>query len=226
MPRLIIFSSGTKQGGGSGFEKLVEHQRTGKLRAEIVAVVSNWSEGGVMQRALQLNVPFEHFAAPYTVEAYKRILNKYKAEWISLSGWLKLVPVADLTSHKDGLDPRKTINIHPGPLPLFGGPGMYGFHVHQAVFKALEKGEIQESGPTMHFVTAEYDKGPLIFYKGTSLDPKKDTPETISQKVHQIEHEYQFWVTNLVVNGYINWDGIDPASLKVPQDYQFLPKPH
>uniref|UniRef100_A0A0G4HLU9 phosphoribosylglycinamide formyltransferase 1 n=1 Tax=Chromera velia CCMP2878 TaxID=1169474 RepID=A0A0G4HLU9_9ALVE len=232
LPKLIIFASGTKDGGGSGFEKLVEAQKEGVLKAEIVAVVSNWPEGGVAQRAARLEIPFEHLGAPYISEKYLAILEKYGAEWVSLSGWLKLVPVSD--PHKDpptpGLDPKRSINIHPGPLPRFGGGGMYGKKVHEAVWAAFEEekgkeGAVKGSGPTMHFVTAEYDEGPAFFHVTAPLE-EGDGPEGVAKKVNELEHKWQAWATNLVVNGEIAWDGKDKKSLRVPEGYQFLPPQH
>lgn len=221
LPRLIIFSSGTKDRGGSGFEKLVEAKRKGVLKAEIVAVVSNHEHGGVRQRADKLGIPFEFFSKPYTPFGYFDILKKYDAEWISLSGWLKLVPMKNEKEKLDGLDPTRTINIHPGPLPRFGGYDMYGLNVHRAVMDAYLKGEASESSVTMHFVTHKYDEGPVIFRKTVPIH-KDDTPETLRDRVNKVEHEYQAFVTNLVVNGQIKWDGKNPKTLVVPKDYPYL----
>src|SRR3989338_7849373 len=126
-PRLLIFASGTADGGGSGFQNLVESTATGVLRAKIVGVVSSHPKGGVWELSRELKTPFEYFPGPYTKENYQKIIKKFKADWIALSGWLKLTV---------GLDPRRAINIHPGPLPKFGGKGMYGHFVHEAVDKS------------------------------------------------------------------------------------------
>jgi phosphoribosylglycinamide formyltransferase 1 len=200
-PRLIIFASGSKTGGGSGFENLVNASRAGILDAEIVGVVSNHAEGGVRERADRLGVKFTHFAGPFTKEEYQSIVEG--SDFVALSGWLKLV---------SGLDPKTTFNIHPGPLPQFGGPGMYGHHVHEAVIEAFHRGEVTHSAVTMHFVTEKYDEGPKFFEKKVEIYFEDDA-ETLGARVNAVEHVFQPLVTNALVKGYISWDGKNPDSL-------------
>jgi len=211
-PKIIIFSSGTKTGGGSGFENLVRAQREGILDAEIAAVVSNHDAGGVRERADRLGVPFVHFAGPFEAEEYQKIVRDTGAEWVALSGWLKLVT---------GLDPRTTFNIHPGPLPQFGGKGMYGHHVHDAVVEAYKRGEVTHSAVTMHFVTPVYDEGPVFFRYPIEVLPN-DTGETLGARVNEAEHEWQPRITNMVVHEEIRWDGKNSKSLIVPEGYEFV----
>ena len=209
-PRIIVFASGTKDGGGSGFQELVENSRTGVLDAEIVAVVSNIEYGGVSQKSVKLSVPFVYFPGPYTAQDYQKIIKEWQADWVALSGWLRMVK---------GLDPARTINIHPAPLPRFGGKSMYGHKVHEAVIAAFQRGEIAVSAVTMHFVTQEFDRGP-IFFRYPVLIRNDDTPETLVERIKKIEHSWQSWVTNLVVQDRIRWNGKDPTSLKVPSWYK------
>lgn len=213
-PRVAVFASGTTEGGGSGFENLY---RSPDLDAEIAVVVSNHEHGGVRARAERLGVPFVYFHAPYEALRYADILSRFGAQWCVLSGWLKRV---------EGLDPAKTFNIHPALLSYrdryFGGPGLYGHRVHEAVKLALDAGEISESGPTMHFTTDEYDEGPVFFECRVPLASGMDT-ETIAKAVNAVEHEWQPRITNLVVHGDISWDGVNPGSLVVPDGYAFLP---
>lgn len=211
-PKLIIFSSGTKTGGGSGFENMVKSARNGILEAEIVAVVSNHEAGGVRERANQLGVPFILFQGPFEKDEYQKIIRETRAEWVTLSGWLKLVVE---------LDPTRTFNIHPGPLPRFGGKGMYGHHVHEAVMEAFRRGEITHSAVTMHFVTPVYDEGPIIFSLPVEI-LMDDTAETLGARVLKAEHEWQPKITNMIVAGEISWDGQNRQSLKVPTNYKFL----
>jgi phosphoribosylglycinamide formyltransferase-1 len=215
-PRLIIFASGTSTGGGSGFQELVRQSRTSILQAEIVAVVSNCTSGGVKAIADTYGVPFVHFSSPWTTEAYRQILATHRAEWVALSGWLK--PVR-------GLDPRRTFNIHPGPLPQFGGKGMYGRHLHEAVLYAFRHGELTTTAVTMHFVTdfdtaGDYDDGPVIFRYPILIDPN-DTPDSLGTRVNSYEHAWQAFITNLVIHRQIAWDGRDPESLTRPSWYPF-----
>lgn len=214
-PRLIVFASGSKTGGGSGFENLVLASRTGALLADILAVVSNHETGGVRTRANRLEIPFVHFPSPYTAPQYQAIVKQFNANFAALSGWLKLV---------SGLEAKTTFNIHPGPLPQFGGKGMYGHHVHEAVLANYRRNKLAcESAVSMHFVTKEYDQGPVFFHFPVGILPG-DSAESIGARVNATEHLWQAKITNLVVQGKISWDGKDPASLQVPKDYQFLPK--
>lgn len=213
-PRLLVFASGDEEGGGSGFEKLVEMACKGYLHAEIVGVVSNYENGGVKEKARRLGVPFEFFdvktlpkemekdSEKYNLtmeEEYQRLYRKYKSPWVSLSGWLLFVR---------GLPTQKVINIHPGPLPEFGGDGMYGHHVHEAVIAAFKEGKVTHSAVSMHFVDPgkDYDKGPLIFMFPVKIE-EDDTPKTLASKVNQREHDWQWFITNLAVNGQIRLEG-------------------
>ncbi len=195
-PRILVFASGSAEGGGSGFEELVEFSRTepAVLKAEIVGAVSNHARGGVYERAKRLGVKFIHWPGPFAAEDYRNLVEKlFRADYVMLSGWLK--PVR-------GLDPARTINIHPGPLPEFGGPGMYGHHVHEAVVRAYQEGWLKQSAVTMHFVTEEYDRGPIILRLPVSIR-ENDTPETLAARVNEKERAWQAYVLNLVAHGLI-----------------------
>lgn len=224
-PRLIIFASGTKDGGGSGFENLVVASKSGILDAEIVAAVSNHEQGGVRERADRLGIPFIYFNPSVHSNvlqnvgmSYQEIVRKSGAEWVALSGWMRQVK---------WLDPRRTFNIHPALLSFdhgrFGGAGMYGHHVHEAVKAAFDAGEITESGFTMHFVTDEFDRGPAFFEYRIPLQ-KGMTVDEIAKMVNIAEHAWQPKITNMIVHGEISWDGKNPDSLTVPPGYKYLPK--
>lgn len=230
-PKLVVFASGTKDGGGSGFENLVEASRRklsldsvrrdsrqaardnslleSELDADIVAVVSNNEEGGVRMRAERLGIPFIFFSPD---SDYGKVVADCGAEWVALSGWFKFT---------HGLDPQKTFNIHPALFSqldgMFGGKGMYRSRIHEAVAEALARGEITESGFTMHFVTNELDRGPAFFEYRVPLE-KGMTADEIEKAVNVAEHEWQPKITNMVVHGEIRWDGKDPKLLVVPPD--------
>ncbi len=205
-PQLIVFASGTKDGGGSGFENLVHSK---DLDAEIVAVVSNHEHGGVRERAERLGIPFVFFSLD---SDYKKVVADSGAEWIALSGWFKFA---------HGLDPQKTFNIHPALLSQlggrFGGRGMYGNRIHEAVKAAFDAEEITESGFTMHFVTDEMDRGPAFFEHRVPLTVGM-SPEQIAKAVNEAEHTWQPQITNMVVHGKIHWDGKDPKSLVILEE--------
>lgn len=209
--KLLIFASGTKDGGGSGFRKLCEAVRDGRLNAEIVGVVSHHENGGVAKIAKEFGIRFYYIpnsefkkSELEIVEIYQNLVKETGAEFVALSGWLKLVL---------GLDPKTTFNIHPGLLPRFGGAGMYGHHVHEAVMDAYQTGEVKHSGFTMHFVTPRYDEGPIFAEVFVDID-SADTADTLGTKVNKKEHEYQWLFTNKVLNGEISWDGNNPDSLE------------
>jgi phosphoribosylglycinamide formyltransferase-1 len=196
LKKILVFASGTKTGGGSGFERLVLDSRSGVLNAQIVAVVSNHPYGGVYQKSRNLGIPFELFLGPYDADGYQELVDEYQPDLIVFAGWLKLAV---------GLNPAKTVNIHPGPLPDFGGKGMYGLNVHQAVLDSKRP----DSAVTTHFVTAEYDAGPPIFVFPVKIK-KGDTAETLQARVQLAEHWYYGRVINLVLEGR---NRVDPQNL-------------
>jgi len=207
--KLLIFASGDAKEGGSGFQEMAENSQTGVLKAKILAVVSHHENGGVRQKADKLGIPFEFWPGPFTAEGYQLLFRKYGQPLVACSGWVKLVK---------GLSTHRVINIHPGPLPDFGGPGMYGHYVHEAVMAAFKEGKIKCSAVSMHFVDPEYDKGP-VFFQYPVVIREDDTTKTIAARVNKIEHGWQSWVTNLVINGQIQLHGNN--KLVVPDWYHF-----
>lgn len=218
MPKVLVFASGSKDGGGSGFENLVQWSRANQNSFEIVGVVSNNENGGVRQKAGALGVPFTYFAGPFEAEQYQKIAHDSGAEWFALSGWLKMVK---------GLDAKKTFNIHPGLLSVLGGrlggESMWGARVLDATYEALQKGEMRDFGISMHFVTDEYDRGPVFFEYRIPFQNGM-TKEEVGIATHKAEHDWQPKITNMVVHGEISWDGVDPKSVTVPEGYGHLPK--
>ena len=194
--RVLVFASGDEKGGGSGFQELVEFSRTNPpvLNAQIVGVISNHQHGGVYRKADALHIPFEYWSGPFDVKGYETFVDKYQGDFVTCSGWLKFVR---------GLDPAKTVNIHPGPLPPFGGPGMYGHYVHEAVMAAFHRGEIIQSAVTMHFVDeTAYDHGPIIFQMPVLIRPD-DNAETLARRVNEKERAWQSYILNLVAHRHI-----------------------
>jgi len=221
--KILVFASGGKDGGGSGFQVLVESTKTGILDGEIVGVVSNHENGGVSKRAEKFGINFCHFPLPREAEDYIKIAEHFNADLIACSGWLKLVK-----GLKQGsvMCPSKIINIHPGPLyhgdpiAFFGGKGMHGHAVHEAVLKSYKEGKIRFTELTIHFVTEKYDDGPIIFRFPVAIN-EFDTADDIASRVLENEHGWQPFITNLVLLGLISWDGKNPESLNVPQWYKF-----
>ncbi|MFA6410111.1 MAG: formyltransferase family protein [Candidatus Buchananbacteria bacterium] len=205
--------------GGSGFEVLVKQSRLkfGMLRdCRIVGVASNHEQGGVRERADRLKVPFFYMPPPFSAEQYQDLVKRFPRCWVSCSGWLKLIK---------GLDPTRTFNIHPGPLSddptqHFGGKGMYGHHVHEAVMKAYHEGRVAHSAVCMHFVDELFDHGKLFFKLPVPIEPD-DTPDTLGERVNHQEHIWQPVITDLVVHGQIRLTRF--GRLIVPEWYKQMP---
>ena len=219
---VLVFASGSKvRSGGSGFERLVVESRGGAIHnARIIGVVSNYESGGVRERADRLGIPFTYFPRPWTAEQYQEIAQKSGAKFFALSGWLRLVVGLDLATQ---FNPMTVFNIHPGPLPGFGGFGYHGHHVHEAVMAAYKRGEITHTEVCMHFVSIaksreDYDRGPVFFRLKIKILPE-DTADSLGKRVNWWEHYYQPAITDLVINGHIKWDGTTPQSLELASGY-------
>lgn len=193
--RVLVFASGNAKDGGSGFQELVEFSRTNPpiLEAEIVGVVSNHERGGVRKKADVLRIPFSFWPGPFDVQGYQKYVSEFKVDFVMCSGWLKIVR---------GLDPAKTINIHPAPLPEFGGKGLYGRRVHETIIAAYKNGRVSQSAVTMHFIDDSYDNGPIIFKIPVLIRPD-DNAETLATRVNEKERAWQSFVLNLVIRGDI-----------------------
>jgi len=207
-PKVLIFASGSKEGGGSGFLHLILNMLSGLLPVEICGVVCNYENGGVRKIADQYGIWFSHLAS-FTAEDYFRVAAESGAEWFLLSGWLK---------HVKGLPANRTINIHPGPTQGFGGKGYHGHHVHQAILDAGAK----ETAVTMHFVTENFDEGPTFFEYPLRVCAGDDA-DSLGSRVNRYEHGHQSWITSLVISGQIAWDGNREHEVQVPDWYRTLP---
>jgi phosphoribosylglycinamide formyltransferase-1 len=194
--RILVFASGGPgpEDGGSGFVKMVEFSRiVSDAVYEVVGVVSNYEWGGVRTKADALGVSFRYWPGPFTAKGYRKLVEEFQADYVMLSGWLKLVR---------GLLMETTLNIHPGVLPMFGGPGMYGDHVHQATMEAYKRGEVTHSAVSMHFVNEEFDKGPVFFECQIPIQ-EGWTWQDMKSAVNAREHKWQSLILNEVVKGNI-----------------------
>ena len=174
-------------GGGSNAAEIIKTLPSfiEPEQASIAVMISNNEKAGVKNIAATNNIPFEILALKNKNEdeqtnAYLQILNKYRVDFIVLAGFLKKLPtkITNLFS-------KKILNIHPALLPAYGGTGMYGKYVHEAVIAAGET----ESGITIHFVDEVYDHGQIIFQTKCSL-AISDTAETLAKKILQLEHAH------------------------------------
>ena len=174
--RLAVFASG----GGSNLQAILDYfdGAGAKDAARVVLVASDRPGAGALARALKKNIAAAIVEQPSDGHAMLKLLESHRVDLIALAGYLKLIP-AEITSHWSG----KIVNIHPALLPKFGGAGMYGRRVHEAVLAAGEK----ESGATVHHVTAEYDRGLIIAQESVPV-LANDTAETLAARVLEAEH--------------------------------------
>ena len=174
---LAIFASGS----GTNADAIISYL-TDRKTAEVSLIVTNKTDAGVIQIAKKHQVPVlvinkeQMFDSGYFLAE----LQKHSVNWIILAGFLLLIPEYLVKAFES-----KMVNIHPALLPKFGGKGMYGKHVHQAVLDSKE----QQSGISIHFVTEEYDEGKIIFQAETKIE-EGESIETLEKKIHQLEHEH------------------------------------
>lgn len=150
-------------------------------KAQVGLVASNKGDAFVHERAKKFGVPSITFSKKELDGGILlEKLQSEKIDWVILAGFLLKIPVDLIRAFPD-----RMVNIHPALLPNYGGKGMYGSFVHEAVKAA---GETQ-TGITIHLVNENYDEGKIVFQAATPLFPE-DTPETIAAKVHELEHRF------------------------------------
>ena len=187
MNRIAIFASGS----GSNAENIVNHFSTID-NIEVSIILTNNVNAFVLERARKMNVKSAVFNKVEFTETDKvlNILKENNIDWIVLAGFLLKIPQNLIDDF-----PNKIINIHPALLPKYGGKGMYGDRVHQAVIEAKEK----ESGITIHYVNEHYDEGKIIF-QAKCLIEEIDTAEDLASKIHELEYEHFPLVIEKTVN--------------------------
>jgi phosphoribosylglycinamide formyltransferase-1 len=175
--RIVIFASGS----GTNTQNLIQHFQQ-SIFAEVVLVLSNKKDAKVLIRSKSLLVNSRHFKKEelFSSEGVLRLLKEVQADLIVLAGFLLKFPATILTEY-----PNQVINLHPALLPKYGGKGMYGHYVHDAVVANKE----EETGITIHYVNENYDEGAIIFQKSVQLS-EEDTPESVADKIHKLEYNY------------------------------------
>lgn len=177
MRSLAIFASGS----GTNAQAIAEYFKN-KEKYVIKLILTNKPDAFVLERAKILNIPTMVFDKEtfYNTQKILQILKNEHIDLIILAGFLWLIPDFLITNY-----PNRIINIHPALLPKYGGKGMYGQLVHEAVIKNKDA----ETGITIHFINNEYDKGKIIFQAKCKVK-STDTPESIANKVHKLEHKF------------------------------------
>jgi phosphoribosylglycinamide formyltransferase-1 len=176
MKKIILFASGN----GSNAENIMAYFDTSNA-VSVVGIFTNNSEAKVIERAKKFNVPTFVFNKMELLDnTVSNQLKQLQPDLIVLAGFLLKFPMHIINEF-----PNKVINIHPALLPNYGGKGMYGIHVHQAVLENKEK----ETGITVHYVNEHFDEGEFIFQTNVNIENCK-TAEEIAQKIHELEMEH------------------------------------
>ncbi|AHM61759.1 phosphoribosylglycinamide formyltransferase [Flammeovirgaceae bacterium 311] len=185
--RIAVFASGS----GSNAERFFEHFKHSP-QAEIALVCSNRAEAYVLERARNHQLPTYIFSNKQLQETKDVLikLQEEKIDLIVLAGFLRLIPSYLIEAY-----PNRIVNIHPALLPKWGGKGMWGIHVHEAVVNAKEL----QSGITIHYVNGRYDEGDIIFQTSCALT-SADTPAEVAAKVLKLEHEHYPKVVEKLIN--------------------------
>lgn len=176
LKRLGIFASGS----GSNAVKIIEYFADSH-EGRVVVVFCNNPKAGIIEKAAERNIPVEIFdRETFKTDAIIDKINSYELDWIVLAGFLWLMP-KDITEKFA----HRIVNIHPALLPDYGGKGMYGMNVHEAVWRD----KLTETGITIHYVNDHYDSGDIIFQASCPVFPEDNPPE-IQARVLQLEHKY------------------------------------
>ncbi len=209
---LAVFASG----GGSNFQAILDAVAAGSLQATVALCVSNKASAGALVRAEEHGVPCfvldpRAFEDPASYEAVLlSALAEHGVTHIALAGYLRRIPSGLVAAFR-----WRILNIHPALLPAYGGPGMYGRHVHRAVLAARDA----FSGATVHFVDEEYDTGPIVLQDTVPVLPGDDA-EALAARVLRLEHRLYPAALQLLSEGRIR-----PLGRRVLIDSTPLPTP-
>jgi phosphoribosylglycinamide formyltransferase-1 len=177
-PSIILFAS------GNGSNAITIHQKGIATNTyKVTCIVCNNPKAGILQYAAMHNIPVEMITKKqFSEPAFLQIVQAYHASLLVLAGFLWMVPSYLIQAFEN-----RIINIHPSLLPKYGGAGMYGMHVHEAVVAHKEA----ESGITIHLVNEEYDKGEILLQKKVDILPS-DAASDVAKKVLALEHQW-YW---------------------------------
>jgi phosphoribosylglycinamide formyltransferase-1 len=181
---LILKVGVLASGNGTNLQAIIDKSKNGQIPVRVAVVISD-RNAFALRRARDHNIP-AYIVKPGEYDSQREyeqqmvdILKKHGSELVVLSGFMKILSPHFIDSFKG-----RIINIHPSLIPAFCGKGFYGMKVHEAV---IDYG-VKITGATVHFVDENVDSGPIIIQKAVAVEDS-DTPETIAQKVHEIEHE-------------------------------------
>jgi phosphoribosylglycinamide formyltransferase-1 len=179
--RVAVLASG----GGSNLQALMEAMEAPDYPAECVLVFSNKAEAKALERARVMGIETAHLDAKAFAsrevydQAAAELIKRSAPDYLCLAGYMRILTPGFIQAFRG-----RILNIHPALLPAFGGEGMYGHHVHEAVIKAGAK----KSGATVHWVTEGVDAGPILLQQEVDVLPA-DTPDTLAARVLEVEHQ-------------------------------------
>lgn len=188
--------------GGSNLQAIIDATRAGTLPAEVVVVIGNNARAMAAERARSAGIPFHHLSGKTHPDAGDLdaaicgVLEQAGVDLVVLAGYMKKVGPRTIQRF-----PRRMVNIHPALLPKFGGVGMYGMRVHEAVISA---GDLV-TGVTIHLVDGEYDRGPVLAQAEVPVRPGDDA-ETLAARVLQTEHEFYVQTLRRIASGELDLD--------------------
>lgn len=177
MINIAIFASGSGTNAERLFEKFAQHPQ-----GRVAVLLTNNPQAGVIARAECFGVPVVVFTKQdlTTTDAVLTHLQEHAVDLVVLAGFLLKIPPKLIHAYPD-----RIVNLHPALLPAYGGKGMYGRHVHEAVVAAGDT----KSGISIHYVNEHYDEGRMLLQVSCPVDPG-DSPEDVATKVHRLEHQY------------------------------------
>lgn len=184
---------------GSNMQAVANACQIGRIQASVVCVVSNNSNSEALRFAMAHVIPAFHLSSKTHMDPEDldqemlSILSRHDVDLVVLAGYMKKLPPKTLAEFRG-----RVLNIHPALLPKYGGQGMYGMAVHEAVIASGDK----ETGVTIHVVTEEYDRGPIVAQaKHPVLE--HDTPESLRLRVLELEHEFLVETLSAIANGNV-----------------------
>jgi len=187
-------------GGGTNLQSLIDAIEKGELSAEIKIVISNNSNAFALERARNHNIQALHLSHKQFASSEEfdqrllRVLSENQVDMIILAGYMKMLSPTIIRAYKN-----RILNIHPALLPHFGGPGMYGIHVHEAVIKS----GVKITGVTVHIVDEVYDHGAIVMQKPVEVKDD-DTPESLAERVLKVEHDTYKRAIQLFAEGRVD----------------------
>ncbi len=197
--KLAVFASGR----GSNFQSILDAVDRGELELDVVLCLSDRRTAGALERAERHRVPtvvispVDYETEETYANAMAEALDRHDVNFIALAGYLKKIPPRIIRAYR-----QRIINVHPALLPAFGGQGMYGRRVHEAV---VEYG-VHWTGATVHVVEEDYDTGPVVLQEPVPVLPD-DTPEDVAARVLRVEHRLYPAALRLFVKDRIRFEG-------------------